>query len=40
MIAFLGSLTYAVIQGPDPGWAAPPIVALFAVAAAEPRDAS
>ena len=33
MIAFLGSLTYAVIQGPVSGWAAPPIIALFAVAA-------
>jgi len=33
MIAFLGSLTYAVIQGPVSGWAAPQILALFAVAA-------
>ncbi|MGH3248613.1 MAG: DHA2 family efflux MFS transporter permease subunit [Trebonia sp.] len=33
MIAFLGSLTYAVIQGPAAGWAAPQIIALFAVAA-------
>jgi EmrB/QacA subfamily drug resistance transporter len=33
MIAFLGSLTYAVIQGPVAGWAAAPILALFAVAA-------
>jgi EmrB/QacA subfamily drug resistance transporter len=33
MIAFLGSLTYAVIQGPVSGWTAPPIIALFAVAA-------
>jgi EmrB/QacA subfamily drug resistance transporter len=33
MIAFLGSLTYAVIQGPVAGWAAPPILALLAVAA-------
>ena len=34
MIAFLGSLTYAVIQGPVTGWTAVPILALFAVAAA------
>lgn len=34
MIAFLGSLTYAVIQGPVSGWTAVPILALFAVAAA------
>jgi EmrB/QacA subfamily drug resistance transporter len=33
MIAFLGSLTYAVIQGPESGWTAAPILALFAVAA-------
>jgi EmrB/QacA subfamily drug resistance transporter len=33
MIALLGSLTYAVIQGPVSGWAAPQILALFAVAA-------
>jgi EmrB/QacA subfamily drug resistance transporter len=33
MIAFLGSLTYAVIQGPVSGWTAAPILALFAVAA-------
>jgi len=33
MIVFLGSLTYAVIQGPDSGWTAAPILALFAVAA-------
>jgi EmrB/QacA subfamily drug resistance transporter len=32
MIALLGSLTYAVIQGPVSGWAAPQILALFAVA--------
>jgi len=32
MIAFLGSLTYAVIQGPVSGWTAPPILALFVVA--------
>jgi EmrB/QacA subfamily drug resistance transporter len=34
MIVFLGSLTYAVIQGPVSGWTAAPILALFAVAAA------
>ena len=34
MIAFLGSLTYVVIQGPVSGWTAVPILALFAVAAA------
>jgi EmrB/QacA subfamily drug resistance transporter len=33
MIALLGTLTYAVIQGPDYGWASAPILALFAVAA-------
>jgi EmrB/QacA subfamily drug resistance transporter len=33
MIVFLGSLTYAVIQGPVSGWTAPLILALFAVAA-------
>jgi MFS family permease len=33
MIAFLGSLTYAVIQGPESGWTAAPILALFGVAA-------
>ena len=33
MIVFLGSLTYAVIQGPVSGWTAVPIVALFVVAA-------
>jgi EmrB/QacA subfamily drug resistance transporter len=32
MIAFLGSLTYAVIQGPVSGWTAPPILSLFGVA--------
>jgi EmrB/QacA subfamily drug resistance transporter len=32
MIVFLGSLTYAVIQGPAAGWASPPILALFAAA--------
>src|SRR6201999_3824092 len=34
MIAFLGSLTYAVIQGPVSGWTSAPILALLAVAAA------
>jgi MFS family permease len=33
MIAALGSLTYAVIQGPVSGWTATPVLALFAVAA-------
>jgi MFS family permease len=33
MIAFLGSLTYAVIQGPVSGWTSAPILALLAVAA-------
>ena len=33
MIAALGSLTYAVIQGPVAGWTAVPVLALFAVAA-------
>lgn len=33
MIVFLGSLTYAVIQGPVSGWTAPAILALFAAAA-------
>jgi EmrB/QacA subfamily drug resistance transporter len=33
MIALLGSLTYAVIQGPVSGWTTPPVLALFAVAA-------
>jgi EmrB/QacA subfamily drug resistance transporter len=32
MIAFLGSLTYAVIQGPVSGWTAPLILGLFGVA--------
>jgi EmrB/QacA subfamily drug resistance transporter len=32
MIVMLGSLTYAVIQGPSSGWASPVIVAFFAVA--------
>jgi EmrB/QacA subfamily drug resistance transporter len=32
MIALLGSLTYAVIEGPDIGWTAIPVLALFAVA--------
>ena len=34
MIVFLGSLTYAVIQGPVQGWASAPILALFAVSGA------
>ena len=34
MIVFLGTLTYAVIEGPSAGWASPGILALFAVAAA------
>lgn len=34
MVAALGTLTYAVIQGPDDGWTSPSILALFAVAAA------
>jgi EmrB/QacA subfamily drug resistance transporter len=34
MIAFLGTLTYALIQGPDDGWSSVPILTLFAVAAA------
>jgi EmrB/QacA subfamily drug resistance transporter len=34
MIVMLGSLTYGVIEGPSAGWTSPPIVALFAVAAA------
>ena len=33
IIVMLGSLTYAIIEGPDLGWHAPVIVALFAVAA-------
>ena len=33
MIAALGSLTYAVIQGPVAGWTAMPVLALFAIAA-------
>ena len=33
MIAFLASLTYAVIQGPVSGWTAAPILTLLAVAA-------
>jgi EmrB/QacA subfamily drug resistance transporter len=32
MITLLGSLTYAVIQGPVSGWTAPPVLVLFAVA--------
>lgn len=34
MIVLLGTLTYAVIQGPDYGWTSAPILALFAVALA------
>jgi len=34
MIVLLGTLTYAVIQGPDYGWTSPPILALFAVSLA------
>ena len=34
MIAALGSLTYALIQGPDQGWGSAEILALFAVALA------
>jgi len=34
IIVMLGSLTYAIIEGPALGWRAPVIVALFAVAAA------
>jgi EmrB/QacA subfamily drug resistance transporter len=33
LIAMLGSLTYAIIEGPALGWRAPAILALFAVAA-------
>ncbi len=32
IIVMLGSLTYAIIEGPDLGWHAPVIVTLFAVA--------
>jgi EmrB/QacA subfamily drug resistance transporter len=34
MIILLGSLTYAVIQGPVQGWASAPILTLFAVSCA------
>jgi EmrB/QacA subfamily drug resistance transporter len=34
MIAFLGSLTYAIIDGPVSGWASPLVLGLFAVAVA------
>src|SRR5487761_1636415 len=34
MIALLGTLTYAVIQGPDYGWTSAPVLALFAVSLA------
>jgi EmrB/QacA subfamily drug resistance transporter len=33
IVVMLGSLTYAIIEGPELGWRAPQIVALFAVAA-------
>jgi EmrB/QacA subfamily drug resistance transporter len=33
MIAFLGSATYAIIDGPVAGWASPLVLGLFAVAA-------
>jgi MFS family permease len=33
MIALLGSLTYAIIQGPVSGWASPLVLGLFGVAA-------
>jgi EmrB/QacA subfamily drug resistance transporter len=34
MVVLLGTLTYALIQGPDDGWTSAPILALFAVAGA------
>jgi EmrB/QacA subfamily drug resistance transporter len=34
MLVLLGTLTYALIQGPDDGWSSVPILALFAIAAA------
>jgi len=34
IVVMLGSLTYAIIEGPELGWRAPAILALFAVAAA------
>jgi EmrB/QacA subfamily drug resistance transporter len=34
IIVMLGSLTYAIIEGPGLGWRAPAIIALFTVAAA------
>jgi EmrB/QacA subfamily drug resistance transporter len=34
IIAFLGSLTFGVIEGPSNGWGSPLIVTMFAVAAA------
>jgi EmrB/QacA subfamily drug resistance transporter len=34
IIVMLGSLTYAIIEGPGLGWRAPVIIALFAIAAA------
>jgi len=33
LIVMLGSLTYAIIEGPDFGWHAPVIIALFAISA-------
>jgi EmrB/QacA subfamily drug resistance transporter len=33
IVVMLGSLTYAIIEGPELGWHAPAILALFAVAA-------
>src|SRR3984885_5359815 len=33
IVAMLGSLTYAIIEGPTDGWHSPDILALFAVAA-------
>jgi EmrB/QacA subfamily drug resistance transporter len=34
IIVMLGSLTYAIIEGPEHGWRAPVIIALFALSAA------
>ncbi|MGW1991808.1 MFS transporter [Embleya sp. NPDC001921] len=33
VFAFLLSLTYAIIEGPEAGWSSPPIIALFTLAA-------
>src|SRR5260370_42369739 len=33
IVVMLGTLTYAIIEGPALGWRSPPIIALFAVAA-------